>query len=412
MFELMFCSILTILPDYLYRRYGQGKRFGHEITLFSVWYELRWGITACLLLTVSLITVVFYFHPASTNVTSFYRTVPVLPEMGGRVVEIYVGVNEDVAAGQPLFRLDSSVQQTALETARLKVDEIDAQIAVAQADLATAEAKIAEAEGAYQQALDELATKEELRARNPDVVPTREIDRLRNLVSARLGALSATEAQKNSLETSITTLLPAQKGSAIAQVAEAQAALDKAVVFAGVDGRMQQFSLRVGDYVNPMLRPAGILVPKGAGTVAFQAGFGQISAQVLKVGMTAEMSCASDPFKVNPMVVTEFQDVISSGQLRQSDLLVEAAQVTQPGTVLVYMEPMFPGGTDGIPPGSTCFANAYTSNYDRLHSDEQLSSAQWLALHAIDTVGLVHAMLLRIQVILVPMTSLVFSGGH
>ena len=165
------------------------------------------------------------------------------------------------------------------------------------------------------------------------------------------------------------TLLPAQKASAIAQVAEAQAALDKTVVYAGVDGTMQQFSLRVGDYVNPMIRPAGILVPKGAGRVAFQAGFGQISAQVLKVGMTAEMSCASEPFIVIPMVVTEFQDVISSGQLRQSDLLVEAANITQPGTVLVYMEPMFEGGIDRIPPGSTCFANAYTNNYDRLHEE-------------------------------------------
>ena len=51
MLELISCSILTILPDYLFRRFVQGKRFGHEITLFSVWYELRWGITLCLMLT-------------------------------------------------------------------------------------------------------------------------------------------------------------------------------------------------------------------------------------------------------------------------------------------------------------------------------------------------------------------------
>ena len=56
MFELLFCSLLTILPDYLYRRYVQGKRFGKEITFFSVWYELRWGITGCLMLTLGLIT--------------------------------------------------------------------------------------------------------------------------------------------------------------------------------------------------------------------------------------------------------------------------------------------------------------------------------------------------------------------
>jgi multidrug resistance efflux pump len=411
MFELMFCSILTILPDYLFRRYGQGKRIGHEITLFSVWYELRWGITACILLTVSLITVVFYFHPASTNVTSFYRTIPVLPESGGRVIEVYVGLNEDVKRGQPLFRMDSSIQQAALETSQQRVAEIEAQMRVAEVDLVTADGRIQESQGAYNQALEELAIKQELRERNADVVSLREIEKLQNIVNSRLGSLSAAQASKKSLETTLGTLLPAQKASAIAQVAEAQAQLDKSVIYAGVDGTMQQFTLRVGDYVNPMIRPAGILVPTGAGRLAFVAGFGQISAQVLKAGMTAEMSCASKPFVVIPMVITEFQDVISSGQLRQSDLLVDASQVVTPGSVLVYMEPMFEGGVDGIPPGSTCFANAYTSNHERLQ-DESLGSGTRVALHAVDTVGLVHAMLMRLQVLIVPVTSLVFSGGH
>ena len=63
MLELFVCSLVTILPDYLYRRYAQGKRFGREITFYTVWYELRWGITGCLVLTISLITMIFYFHP-------------------------------------------------------------------------------------------------------------------------------------------------------------------------------------------------------------------------------------------------------------------------------------------------------------------------------------------------------------
>jgi hypothetical protein len=33
MLELVLCSMVTILPDYLFRRFVQGKRFGHEITL-------------------------------------------------------------------------------------------------------------------------------------------------------------------------------------------------------------------------------------------------------------------------------------------------------------------------------------------------------------------------------------------
>src|SRR5262249_22980064 len=115
MLELLLCSLLTILPDYLFRRYGQGKRLGKEITLYSVWFELRWGITACLILTVSLITTVFYNHPSTSNVTLFFRTVPIVPEINGRVAEVYVGVSGPITKGAPIFRLDSSKQEAAVE---------------------------------------------------------------------------------------------------------------------------------------------------------------------------------------------------------------------------------------------------------------------------------------------------------
>src|ERR1041385_1993014 len=102
MLEMLLCSLLTIVPDYLYRRYVQGKRIGREITFYSVWFELRWGITACVILTVSLITVIFYNHPSTTNVTLFFRTVPILPETNGRVAEIYVGVSAHNKRGPPI----------------------------------------------------------------------------------------------------------------------------------------------------------------------------------------------------------------------------------------------------------------------------------------------------------------------
>src|SRR5688572_53583 len=103
MLELLLCSLLTIVPDYLYRRYAQGRRLGKEITFYSVWFELRWGITACLILTVSLITVIFYNHPSTTSATLFFRTIPILPEGSGRVAEIYVGTSGNIAKGAPIF---------------------------------------------------------------------------------------------------------------------------------------------------------------------------------------------------------------------------------------------------------------------------------------------------------------------
>src|SRR5262249_5586197 len=162
-----------ILPDYLYRRYAQGKRFGKEITLYSVWYELRWGITGCLILTISLITVIFYNHPSTSTVTLFFRTVPIVPEINGRVAEVYVGVSGPIKEGQPIFRLDSSKQEAAVETARRRIAEIEAEMVVARTDIMKADGQLQEAVSAHQQTLDELETKQELQRRSPGNVPAR-----------------------------------------------------------------------------------------------------------------------------------------------------------------------------------------------------------------------------------------------
>src|SRR6266852_4478423 len=361
MLELLLCSLLTIFPDYLYRRYRQGKRLGKEITFYSVWFELRWGITACLMLTVALITVIFYFHPSTTTATLFYRTVPIVPETMGRVSEVHVGsVSAPVKKGDVIFKLDSAKQEAAMETARRKIAEVDAAMLAAQADVLKAEGQIQQAKGDYQQASDELDTKRELQQRNPGIVPQRDIEKLQVLLTGRQGALDSATASKQSATTRVTALLPAEKASAQAALAEAQVDLDKTSIRAGVDGRVEQFTLRVGDVVNPVIRSAGILIPDGAGQRGLSAGFGQIEAQVMKVGMVAEAACISKPWKIIPMVVTGVQDYIAAGQFRGGEQLIEAQQVAGagPGTILVFMEPIYKGGLEGVTPGSSCVANA------------------------------------------------------
>jgi multidrug resistance efflux pump len=409
MFELMFCSLLTIVPDYLFRRYVQGKRFGKEITFFSVWYELRWGITGCLMLTVSLITTIFYFHPSTTSAALYFRTVPILPEGSGRVAEVGVGFSAPVKRGDVLFRLDSSKQQAALETAKRKVAEVDASSLTAESDVVRAEAQIQEARANYQQAKDELDVKSELQRRNPGIVPQRDIEKLQVLVDQRQAGIDAATAAKQSAILRVSTLLPAEKASAEAALAQAQVDLDKTVVHAGVDGRVEQFLLRVGDVVNQLMRPAGVLIPDGAGQRALQAGFGQIEAQVMKEGMVAEATCISKPWVIIPMVVTTVQDYIAAGQFRGGEQLIEAQNIARPGTILVFLEPLYKGGLEGVTAGSSCIVNAYTSNHEEI-SAKETSTGRKIVLHVIDGVGLVHALLLRIQALLLPIKTLVFSG--
>jgi multidrug resistance efflux pump len=409
MLEILLCSLVTILPDYLYRRYVQGKRFGKEITLYSVWFELRWGITGCIILAIALITTVFYNHPSTSNVTLFFRTVPIVPETPGRVDKVYVGVSGKVKQGDPIFSLDSSKQEAAVETAKRKISEVEAELVVAKADISKSEGQIQEAKSAYQQAVDELDTKQELYKRNPGNVARRDIEKLEVAVEGRKGAIAAATAAKDAAEARISTLLPAEKASAQAELAQAEVELRKTVTRAGVDGRVEQFALRPGDIVNPLIRPAGVLIPEGAGTRALQAGFGQIEAQIMKAGMTAEVTCTSKPFSIIPMVVTSVQDFIAAGQFRGGEQLIDPQQVAKPGTLLVFLEPLFKGGLDDITPGSSCIANAYSSNHDIIEAKDT-GTTRRVVLHTVDALALVHALILRLQALALPFQTLVFSG--
>ncbi|AZO78525.1 MULTISPECIES: biotin/lipoyl-binding protein [unclassified Bosea (in: a-proteobacteria)] len=409
MLELLVCALFTLVPDYLYRRYGQGKRLGKEITLYSVWFELRWGIVTCVMLTVGLITVIFYNHPSTSSATVFFRSVPIVPEINGRVAQVHVGYSAKVEKGAPIFTLDSKSQEAAVEAARRKIAEVDATLVVAKADILAFDGKIQEARSALQQALDELQTKRELKRRNDDIVATREIERLENIVAGREAAVASATASQAAAQTKISTLLPAERASAEAALAQAEVELSKTVVRAGFTGHVEQFTLRVGDIVNPFMRPAGTIIPAEAGRVGLQAGFNQIEAQVIKVGMVAEATCVSKPWTVIPMVVTGVQDFIAAGQLRSGEQLIDAQQVVRPGTLLAYLEPLHPGGMDGVTPGSSCIANAYTSNHDVIAAKDT-STFRRIVLHAVDAVGLVHALLLRIQAQVLPIKTLVLSG--
>lgn len=412
MLEFLLCSLITILPDFLARRYIQGKRWGKEITFFTMWYELRWGITSCVLLTVALITLIFYYHPSTVNAAPFFRTVTILPEGGGRVEEVFVTNYELVKAGDPLFSMQDSTQLAAAEVARDRIAEVDAKLTMAQSDLASMVGLVEQAQGSLDQLKNELRMKEELQQLSADSVSQREVQRLRNAVAAGEGALAAAEGNREVVRAQIETVLPSQRETAIEALEQAEVEVSKTTIYAGISGRVAQFALQPGDYVNPIFRPAGLLIPTEnieSGRIEVQAGFNQLAAPVIKPGSLAEITCQSKPFTVIPMVVTRVTDVIAAGQLRPADSLVDIQERARPGTLTVGMEPLYSDGLEGVLPGTKCIANAYTYNHELIASGE-LGFSESLFLHMVDAVGVVHAVILRIQTLMLPVKMLVFSG--
>ena len=178
---------------------------------------------------------IFYNHPSTTNVTLFFEPSRFFQKRTGAWRKSSLSTAVQLRKVPPIFRLDSSKQEAAVETARRKIAEIEAQTAVARVDVVKAEGQLKEAQSNHQQTLDELEAKQELYRRNPGNVPFREIERLQERAKGQLGAIDASAAAKQSVEERISVLLPAEKASAEAALDQAQVDLDKTVVRAGVE---------------------------------------------------------------------------------------------------------------------------------------------------------------------------------
>ena len=296
-----------------------------------------------------------------------------------------------------------------METARRKIAEVEAALVVAQADIVKAEGRIREAKGSHQQAWTSWRPSRSCTGAIRATFRCARSRSSRSASTARKVRLLPPPPRKESAEVRVSTVLPAEKASAEAALAQAQVDLDKTVIRAGVSGRVEQFFLRVGDIVNPLMRPAGVLIPEGAGQRSLQAGFGQIEAQIMKVGMIAEVTCVSKPLDGHPDGGHGRAGLIAAGQFRGGEQLIDAQQVTRPGTLLVFLEPLYRGGLDGVTPGSSCIANAYSNNHDMIAAKDT-STMRRMALHVVDALGLVHALILRLQALVLPFKTLVFSG--
>jgi len=130
---------------------------------------------------------------------------------------------------------------------------------------------------------------------------------------------------------------------------------------------------------------------------------------VLKVGMIAEITCASKALTVIPMVVIEIQDSIASGQLRPTDQLIDIKDRARPGTIMAVLEPVFEGQADDVTPGSACVGVAYTSREAERESGEITGFGRFTS-SIVDGMGIANALVIRIQTLLLPIRALVFPG--
>lgn len=184
------------------------------------------------------------------------------PKVGGYVTEVEVDDNQAVRTGDVLFRIDDRDYRARLANAEANVAAAQARLVNIDAEMQLQHALIRQAEAQRRAAVAELELATRASDRRRQLIRSSavsqaqvdESDTARSRAEAGLSAASATvEAQQQRI-----AVLTAQRGAAVAAVAQAEAArdlaridLDSTVVRAPIDGIIGNRQVRVGRFVTP-----------------------------------------------------------------------------------------------------------------------------------------------------------------
>jgi membrane fusion protein (multidrug efflux system) len=186
------------------------------------------------------------------------------PQVAGRVTQVLVLDNQQVAVGQPMVTIDSTDLQTHVAQAeaqraqaQAQVDNARAQIAVNQASYEQAMADVAAAEATADNAARDLARYRNLEKVNPAAVAQQQFDQAeataRQTSAQRDAAVRAARSKAEQVKASRTQVAAGedQVRAANSQLGEANINLGYTQIVAPILGHVAQKNVAVGDYVQP-----------------------------------------------------------------------------------------------------------------------------------------------------------------
>ena len=375
---------LLIILTYAAFAYGAFKIFKIPVNGFTLLTAALGGIA----ILGTLLLIMNYNHPFSSNARFYFNTTPIVPGVGGVVTEVHAESGVPMKAGDVLFRIDPEpfenavkAKEAALADAEGTTHELRATADAAQKKL---ESALADRDGAK-----DLFERGKLLIAS-GAISQAQFEKLKNTFNAAEATAQSAKSEADR------ALLEAEKvvSGVNTDVARLQAELDTAkfnleqsVVRAPTDGMVQQNFLRPGMFAASMpLRPVMVFLhdekPK------FTAAFLQNSAQRIIQDSEAEFILPSVPGRFFKGKVTAVGAYIAQGQLQPSGNLVDPDLIKGEGRILVAIEPQEDLSKYLIVPGSTAQVAIYT--------------------HHMHHLGMLRKVLLRMS----SWTNYLFSDGH
>ena len=257
----------------------------------------------------ALIFTMNYNHPYSEVARTYFVSVPVIPVVTGKVIDVPVQGNESLKAGDVLFRIDPAPFE-------YKLQSLKAQHLAAKGDLF----------------------------------------RISELIKRNFGT-------RRELETAISRVDDLE-----AQIGNAQFELDNTVVRAPSDGFVTHVSLRPGMMASRLpLRPSMVFIPHEGHY--FAAWMRQNSLLRLVVGDEAEVAFDGIPGRVFKGKVKNVITVIAEGQVQPSGTLIGYTGSPPPGRVPVIIEitdPEYAQYNAQVPGGAYGQAAIYSKHFEHI----------------------------------------------
>ena len=261
------------------------------------------------------------FTPYTTQARVQGYVVGVAPKVAGVVTQVWVNNNQEVEAGHPLFEVDPSQYQIALERARSDLESTRRQVNAGSAEVEEAQANLRAALANETKAEKNLRRQERLYKEDPGAISVRVLEVSQaSLEKARAEVLAAQADIRRAIE---------EKGgddddsnailkSALSAVEKAELDLANTVVKASSRGVITDLRAEVGQYAgtgNPVMTLVAIR------DVWINAEFTENNLGHLKAGSPVEILFDALPGEV------------LQGEVRSIGLGVSAGQAQPPGTL-------------------------------------------------------------------------------
>lgn len=191
-----------------------------------------------------------------TPVTSQARVhalvAPIAPEVSGTVISVDVGNNQQVEAGQELFKIDPERYELAVQTAEADLQTARQSMGASSANVTAAEAALISAEANLVRSEKDAVRLQRIKDEDPGAISQRRIESAEASLAAARGQVDASRANVEKARQDL-----GQTGERNSRILQAQSALaqaklnlERTIVRAPEDGLVTNVRLTKGNYAN------------------------------------------------------------------------------------------------------------------------------------------------------------------